>query len=571
MRYRYGFLFLAISYPSQSFAQDAGSLLRDRERSNEVKVPERAPDQAPVQPVVDPTVERQGEGSILIQNVEFSGKAALLSEAQRNSLASSITGKSVGLSGIRALADAANTTLRQNGRLLAQAIIPPQDATGGTLKVEIIEGTLPEVEFGLSEDARIKRELLSGIADRHLDRQSLTEGDLESALLRMNDLPGINVRSRLAPGSSTGTSRLIIDVVEDPVLAGSLNGDNFGSPSTGRAQGHAQIALSDVTGVGDLTQLGFSLSEGQRYASASLAVPVSASGLLVTASYGFLDYENIDALGRAAGLEGRAHYGSLGFQHQAVRSRDHNLRLSAALNGKALTDDSAAGRLADKRIVSGTLGFTGDVTDNTLGGGVTQTSVSWTYGDLDLSRIPSAEFVDALGPRTQGGFHRLNADVLRLQRLPGAFSILARASGQWASKNLDSSESFSLGGPYGVRGWPVGEGRGDMGVIGSVEVRYDAPLPENLGGIQFSTFLESGRVRLNKRTFGIPQINACACNDYSLTSAGAGASWRHENFSLSGSWSHGLGRNPGRSAFDGTNADGDTGRQQVWVSGSLRF
>lgn len=300
-------------------------------------------------------------------------------------------------------------------------------------------------------------------------------------------------------------------------------------------------------------------------------MPLSASGLGLIANYGYLDYENVDAVGQAAGLEGRAHYGSVGLQYQALRSRDLSVRLSAAINGKALTDDSTAGRLADKRIVSGTLGLTGDARDDLLGGAVTQVSVAWTVGDLDLSRVPSAEFFDTFGLRTQGTFHRLNADLLRLQRLGGAFSLLARASGQWASKNLDSSESFSLGGPYGVRGWPVGEGRGDMGVTGTVELRYDAPLPDTLGALQFSTFLDSGHVWLNKRSYGIPAVNACGCNDYSLTSAGLGVSWRHRNFSLAGSWAHGLGSNPGRSAIGGLNADGDTDRQQFWLSGSIRF
>lgn len=354
-------------------------------------------------------------------------------------------------------------------------------------------------------------------------------------------------------------------------MAAAVLGDNFGSPSTGRAQGHAQVILTDVAGIGDLTQLGLSLSEGQRYASASLALPVSASGFLATASYGFLDYENVDALGKAAGLEGRAHYGSLGIQHQTIRSRDFNLRFSAALNGKALTDDSTAGRLSDKRIVSGTLGFASDASDGLLGGGATQVSGSWTVGDLDLSRIGSAEFIDSLGLRTEGTFHRLNADALRLQRLGSGFSLLARVSGQWASKNLDSSESFSLGGPYGVRGWPVGEGRGDMGLTGTAELRYDLPLSEKLGGVQFSTFLDAGRVRLNKRPFGIPPLNACGCNDYTLSSAGLGVAWRHDRFRFSGSWAHGLGRNPGRSAIGGKNADGSTDRQQFWLSGLISF
>lgn len=561
---------VAFGFSTHSFAQDAGSLLRDRERSGEVKVPKSLPPEADKRAPEAATTAPAGE-TLLIKSVRFSGKASLLTDTQRAELVARIEGKPVGFKDIRSLADAANTTLRQNGHLLARAVVPPQDATEGVLTLNIIEGKLEEIAFNYGEGVRIRQKLLWGIAHRRIDRDSLTKDGLEDALLRMNDLPGITAHSRLAPGKETGTSRLIVDVSEESVLSAAVFGDNFGSPSTGRAQGHAQIAISDLTGIGEFTQLGFSYSEGQRYASASLAVPLTASGLSLFANYGYLDYENVDAVGQATGLEGRAHYGSFGLHYQALRSRDVSVKLSAALNGKALTDDASAGRLADKRIVSGTLSFTGEMNDDLLGGAVTQFSASWTMGDLDLSRVPSAEFFDALGLRTQGTFHRLNADLLRLQRLGGAFSLLARASGQWANQNLDSSESFSLGGPYGVRGWPVGEGRGDMGITGTIELRYDSPLPATLGALQLSTFLDSGRVWLNKRSYGIPSANACGCNDYSLTSAGFGASWRHRNFSLTGSWAHGIGSNRGRSALGGFNADGDTDRQQFWLSGSIRF
>lgn len=551
-------------------AQDAGSLLRDRQNSQQIPLPPPPPD-AELKLEPPATAESQPGQTVHISKVEFRGQPELLSEAQRAQLAATIEGTEASFASLRALADAANTALRQNGALLARAIIPPQDATGGLLVVEILDGKLEDISFEPKAGVRIHNGVLQAIANRQLDRGALTKADLEAALLRMNDLPGVSVQSRLAPGTTAGTSRLIVDVSEGPVVSGALHADNFGSPSTGRAQGHAQLILSDMTGLGDLSQLGLSVSEGQRYASATVALPLSASGLGVSFNYGYLSYENVDPVGQTVGLEGHAHFGSLALQYQAIRTRDANLRLSLAVNGKALTDDANAGRLADKRTISGTLGLTGDVRDAVLGGGVTQLNLSWTFGDLDLSRVPSAEFFDALGLRTQGGFHRVNADLVRLQRLSGPLSLFARLSGQWASKNLDSSESFSLGGPYGVRGWPIGEGRGDMGLTGTMELRYDAALPDNLGAVRLTAFLDAGRVWINERSFGIPAINACGCNDYSLASAGLGLLWQRDNFNVSVSWAHGLGRNPGRDAITGTNVDGHSRRQQFWLTGSIRF
>lgn len=562
-------LMCGVSFPA--FAQDAGSLLRDKERAGEAPKLRTLPAEETTNQPPPPPIEAQADQTVRIKTVRFDGNASLLTEAQRAQLASTIEGTDVGFAEIGALAEGANTALRQNGHLLARAIVPPQDATEGVLTVSIIEGALEDIIFNYEGSVRANPSIFTRIAEKYVDRQSLNKNDLETALLRMNDMPGVTARSRLTPGDAAGTTRLIVDVSQAPIFAGSLSGDNFGSPSTGRAQGHAQIGLTDLTGSGDFTRLGLSVSEGQRYASASLAVPLSVEGLLATFDYGYLDYENVDSVGKAAGLEGSAHYGSVGLAHRAVRSRDHNLTLSGTLNGKVLRDNSGVGRLADKRIFSGTVAISGDSRDTVLGGGITQVSVAWTFGDLDLSNLPSAEFVDALTFKTQGKFHRLNADIARLQKLPGNFSLYTSMSGQWANKNLDSSESFSLGGPYGVRGWPVGEARGDKGLLSSAELRYDAPIPAALGVLQFAGFFDAGRIWVNDRSFGIPPVNACSCNSYSISSVGVSGSLRRDNINISVGWSHGLGQNPGRSAFLGQNADGSTGRQQVWLSGSIRF
>lgn len=103
--------------------------------------------------------------------------------------------------------------------------------------------------------------------------------------------------------------------------------------------------------------------------------------------------------------------------------------------------------------------------------------------------------VDQAGLRTQGKFHRLNLSVARLEKPPGDFSLFARFYGQWANRNLDSSEDFALGGPYGVRGYPVGEARGDMGVLGTLELRYDLPAPSEWGQAQLAALLDGGHVR----------------------------------------------------------------------------
>jgi hemolysin activation/secretion protein len=52
------------------------------------------------------------------------------------------------------------------------------------------------------------------------------------------------------------------------------------------------------------------------------------------------------------------------------------------------------------------------------------------------------------GLNASGGFNKWNLDIARIQATPlTGLSLFGRYSGQQASKNLDSSEKFGLGGP----------------------------------------------------------------------------------------------------------------------------
>jgi hemolysin activation/secretion protein len=80
--------------------------------------------------------------------------------------------------------------------------------------------------------------------------------------------------------------------------------------------------------------------------------------------------------------------------------------------------------------------------------------------------------IDDVTARKRGGFDKFNLDLARVQNLPAGFSLYGRYSLQLADRNLDSSERFGLGGAQGVRAYPLGEGMGDEGWLGQVELRY---------------------------------------------------------------------------------------------------
>lgn len=546
-------------------AQDAGSLLREQERREELQRLERLTTPEEVRPQKAPVRTPETGETILVKEVRYTGKLELLSEAERAGFAAEAEGQKLGVGGLQALADRITAALQQKGRLLARAVLPPQDITEGVIQITLVEGRIEHIEFEPGAGTRIRTSLLRSMIQGRITTDSPTKRDLESALLRINDLPGVNAKARLQPGESPGASRLVIGVEQASVFAGTLSADNFGSEDTGETQGNAQLSMSDITGGGDLTRLLGSVSEGQTFAQGNFSLPLGGSGFTANANYGYLRYHNIDDTGSALELEGYAHYAGVGLGYSLLRSRQSNVQLETGVTWKALVDESLFGRLQDKRSVSGNIGISGDRTDTLLGGGLTWWSLGWTYGDLDLSREASALAVDQVGLKTQGEFHRVNANLVRLQNLPGAFSLFGRVYGQWANKNLDSSEDFSLGGPYGVRGWSVGDGRGDMGALGTLELRYDAPIPVQYGHLQLKGFVDGGHIWVNKNPDGIVAASECGCNSYGLWSAGLAAHWSWKAFGLDATWARGLGGNPGR-AVGASNED-----EQFWLQAAVRF
>lgn len=77
-----------------------------------------------------------------------------------------------------------------------------------------------------------------------------------------------------------------------------------------------------------------------------------------------------------------------------------------------------------------------------------------------------------------GNYTTVNASLTRQQNLPGDWSLVLNASGQWATSPLIGNEQFELGGSGGVRGYQEGEAYGDTGWRFMCDVRTP---PVNVG------------------------------------------------------------------------------------------
>jgi hemolysin activation/secretion protein len=164
--------------------------------------------------------------------------------------------------------------------------------------------------------------------------------------------------------------------------------------------------------------------------------------------------------------------------HPIYRTRNTNVIGQFAYEDKRLYDRiDSTNTVEDRFIDTLKAGFVGDWRDGFIGGGLNAFAVTYTHGDLKIAptALAQADQTPVTGANTLGAFRKWNYDFKRLNRITDNASVLLAISGQQASKNLASAERMSLGGPNGVRAYPVGEANGDSGLLISAEGRYIVP------------------------------------------------------------------------------------------------
>lgn len=544
----------------------AGSLLRQQELAAPQK-PVQLPGAAEKELVRPPVPEING-ATVLVKSVRFTGVEGLATPAELQSLVQSSVGQTIGYAQLQQLADRVTDFLKAKGWFLARAYLPQQDLTNGALEIALLsarlDGGLAGVELS-KPGVRLNEQHIRGILANSLqDAQTLgiNSAGLERALLTLKDIPGINAQAALDRGKVPDTSRLQIAVTEGPLLLPSASLDNTGNRYTGTTRANGQIRFMDPYGAGDTFTLSAGASQGMAQGAFNYSVPFGARGWSFSANASTLRYELGSDL-TANALTGTAKTLGTSVSYPMVLGNLLNLRATLAADYKALNDLGNGLSLRDKRLLNWSASLTGDSQDGLGGGAVNTFGFTLVRGQLDLGNNANDLDFDSKTARTHGSFSKINYTFSRLQKLPGAFSLLASLNGQITNGNLDSAEKFMLGGSGGVRAYPGGEASGDSGWTASLELRYDMPAPTALGNLQWLAFVDTGGITINKNVWAPTAIP----NSYGLTGAGLGLSLsRSGSYNVRALWAQTVGSNPA-----GNNSDGLADKSRFLLVSSFYF
>ncbi len=491
-----------------------------------------------------------GDVKVIVDKLQVTGQT-VYSEAELLAVTGFKAGSESSLTQLGAMALKIAEFYHRNGYFVAQAYVPPQDITHRAVTIAVIEGRYGNItlrnQTNLS-DAQANS-LLRGLNSGDL----IAIAPLEERLLLLSDTPGVIVKSTLVPGAAVGTSDLIVDVTQGQKVSGSVEADNAGNPYTGEYRIGATVNINNLTGHGDVASLrALTSGSGMTYVRASYQAQFGRATAGV--AYSHLDYrlqDYKDVKFSALQAHGTADVASVYGSYPLIRSRNNNLNAHIAYEDRKYQDkidSTIPPSVLDRKVQALLLGISGDHRDRFGGGGYSTYLLTWTAGELDI-QTPAARAVDAVTAQTNGSYNKLGFHAMRLQTLPGPFSLYGSIRGQFASKNLDISEKMELGGMYGVRAYPEGEAYADEGYIATLEGRMLLPkFYERMPGqMHLIGFADYGHVTL----FHNPWL-AGLNNSRSLSAAGVGLNWDdYNNFSVKMYWAHRLGSEKPISAPDG--------------------
>ncbi|CAN0626144.1 Hemolysin activation/secretion protein [Burkholderia multivorans] len=452
---------------------------------------------------------------IPVSHIELTGNTAF-DTATLHALVAQDEGRTLTLAQLDALARRIADYYHAHGYPLMQAYLPPQTIKDGTVRIAIVEARYGQVR--VENHSRIDSRLIESTLAPLVPGSPVEQSTLDRSLLLAGDIPGASMRATLGPGQAPGTSDLTVQADPVPLLSGQVQVDNEGDRYTGRVRGSAGLALNNLLHHGDVLSINaLTAGPGMTWGQVAWSAVLNGLGTQAGASYSALRYRLGDAF-ESLDAHGTAHVASAWLAQPFIRSQTLNVSGRLEFDHRQLDDDIEASSLHnDRHVNSVTASVTADRNDTWLGGGATRATLAITQGVLAFDDA-QAQASDALTAATQGGFTLWSAGINRLQRLTDTVRLYVAFSYQHASRNVDTSEQWLLGGPGTVRGYPVSALSGTSGFLATVELRHDFVLPV-IGVVQGTAFFDTGELTVDQFPW------QAGANHAHLSGAGVGLDW----------------------------------------------
>ncbi len=568
--YKFASLGLVISgvLSPNVYAQDAGALQQQLQREAERNRQQQSVE--PIEPKKEsaPTPSEQPAEKIQVNGFSVSG-VSLISQGTVQEALKNFSGKELTFAQIEEAGNAITNIYTKVGRV-ATAVIPPQEVKDGIIEIKILEGTVEAITIENESEtgqSRLKPEVARGfIKNGNQIGDFIDFPKLQRSLILLNELPGVSAEGGLLPGQKDGGSNIQVKLKDNALISGRVDFSNHGAASTGVPQVIGGFNLNNPFGMGDQIVLDAIGSQGAIYGAVKFWMPVGNDGWRIGFGGSQLTYYGLESFS-ATPTNGDASTYGVYASYALERNGAESQNLSFGLENRDYLNYVKGLEASKYSITSFNMAWSGTkmLDKNSL-----NYSVTGTVGNLFIRN--SQQLVSdqsPTGPFTAGTYEKLNVYLGYLSPLPIEMTnVLISVNAQVSSRNLNSSEQLYIGGPYGVRAYPIAQGGGAQGIVTSAEVIHTYP-----SQLQLSIFFDMGVVQqyLSQWSTTLQGLTN-ADNAYAVYAAGFGAKYNFNNFQLQGTVAFRVGQNPLLNA-DGAqlNTDNQYRTVQAWIRGNYYF
>ena len=440
-------------------------------------------------------------GTIVVEQFQFVGNT-VFSQTELSKAIASFTGKPISFAQLVQAAEVITQLYVSQGYITSGAYLPEQNSESGIVQIQIVEGTLADIEVNVVE-SRLRP---SYIRDRLIDDTTtpLNIDRLQEALQLLQFNPLIeSINAELSTGIAPGTNSLTVSVVGADTfkLQGVLN--NNRNLSIGTFERGVELEEANLSGIGDRINLAYYNTEGSDRYNASYTLPLNSHDGTLQLDLQFADNEIVQSSFEDADIDINSRNYSLTWQQPVWRQANERVNRELAIDLTLSRRESETTILNVPQPLSPGANEDGEIRTSTLSLGQ-----QWLQRGREEVILLRSQFnfgLDVLDaviiedePNSQFFNWRGQLSYLQLLGTPKGTpaigsTLLVRSQLQLSADALISTEQFSLGGATTVRGYRQDALLSDNGFLMSAELRLPiARLSKLNATLQFSPFIDFG-------------------------------------------------------------------------------
>lgn len=167
----------------------------------------------------------------------------------------------IGKKGIQLIVKKLTNELLERGYITTRIVIPEQDLSSGTLKLQVIAGIIGNIKFDQDKHCGNWQNAFPTRPGNILNLR-----DIEQGLEQLKRVPSQDADFKIVPGKNIGESNIVVSLKQSPNVRTAVSIDDSGSKVTGKLQSFIGVSVDNLVNANDIFNLSFN-QDAQREGS----------------------------------------------------------------------------------------------------------------------------------------------------------------------------------------------------------------------------------------------------------------------------------------------------------------